>query len=149
MHANLLVCVERRDRDDAVAAEDAVVKGRLHLPLGSGYRTRPRPSAASGPRKCHNDFIPYIVIQEHFNYNYGFAFAITGFGASVLMFFVTLFITGTKDSIGESTLPLTLPYRSVIVLLRIWMRLRGTSVVSYPSTWLLAVSACSTTSRAP
>ena len=54
--------------------------------------------------ECHNDFIPYIVIQEHFNYNYGFAFAITGFGASVLMFFVTLFITGTKDSTGESTL---------------------------------------------
>jgi hypothetical protein len=54
--------------------------------------------------ECHNDFIPYIVIQEHFNYNYGFAFAITGFGASVLMFFVTLFITGMKDSIGESTL---------------------------------------------
>ena len=54
--------------------------------------------------ECHNDFIPYIVIQEHFNYNYGFAFAITGFGASVLMFFVTLFITGMKDSTGESTL---------------------------------------------
>jgi len=54
--------------------------------------------------ECHNDFIPYIMIQEHFNYNYGFAFAITGFGASVLMFFVTLFITGMKDSIGESTL---------------------------------------------
>ena len=54
--------------------------------------------------ECHNDFIPYIMIQEHFNYNYGFAFAITGFGASVLMFFVTLFITGMKDSTGKSTL---------------------------------------------
>eukprot|EP00964_Phaeocystis_antarctica_P049624 scaffold28770_cov64-Phaeocystis_antarctica.AAC.6 len=44
LHADLLEGVERGDRDDAVAAEDAVVEGRLHLPLGAaraGGRVRP------------------------------------------------------------------------------------------------------------
>mmetsp|Transcript_45511 Transcript_45511/g.119564 ORF Transcript_45511/g.119564 Transcript_45511/m.119564 type:complete len:239 (-) Transcript_45511:23-739(-) len=44
LHADLLVRVERRDGDDPVVAEDAVVEGRLHLPLRAaraGGRMRP------------------------------------------------------------------------------------------------------------
>jgi len=47
--------------------------------------------------KCANTFIPEITLSEHFNYSYGFAFAIIGFIASVLVFNTTLFFTSMKD----------------------------------------------------
>merc|ERR1740138_363280 len=40
LHADLLEGVERGDRDDAIAAEDTLVEGRLHLPVGAARAGR-------------------------------------------------------------------------------------------------------------
>merc|ERR1719424_235067 len=41
---------------------------------------------------CHNPFIPTLVIQDHFEYNYGFGFAIIGFLSSLLIFITMVFV---------------------------------------------------------
>jgi hypothetical protein len=46
---------------------------------------------------CDNPIIPSIKLNDHFDYNYGFAFAIIGFVCSLLMFCVQIFCTSTKD----------------------------------------------------
>jgi len=46
---------------------------------------------------CHNDFIPKITVQDHFDWNYGFGFAIIGYIASLLMFFLVLTALDTLD----------------------------------------------------
>merc|ERR1719183_2283991 len=46
---------------------------------------------------CNNPIIPSIKISDHFNWNYGFPFAITGFVSSLLIFVVTVVVTSTKD----------------------------------------------------
>jgi len=47
--------------------------------------------------ECKNEIIPSIVISEHFNYSYGFAFAIIGYIAASLIFVTTVFCTSTTD----------------------------------------------------
>jgi hypothetical protein len=47
---------------------------------------------------CNQPVIPSIVLSDHFEYNYGFPFAIVGFVASLLVLFVTLSATSTKES---------------------------------------------------
>jgi len=47
--------------------------------------------------KCDNIIIPEISLWQHFDYNYGFAFAIVGYVSSVLILNVTLFATSMKD----------------------------------------------------
>merc|ERR1719326_1197146 len=49
---------------------------------------------------CNQPVIPTIKISDHFNWNYGFPFAITGFVSSLLIFVVTVVVTSTKD--GEA-----------------------------------------------
>ena len=52
---------------------------------------------------CDNPIIPSIKISDHFNWNYGFPFAITGFISSLLILVVTVTVTSTKD--GEAGQP--------------------------------------------
>merc|ERR1719223_238975 len=43
-------------------------------------------SAYSANWTCNNPFIPKLKISDHFNFNYGFAFAVIGYVSSVLIF---------------------------------------------------------------
>ena len=51
---------------------------------------------------CRNPLIPNIKIYEHFDYNYGFVFAILGTISSILVLMTTLFATSAKDGTGEA-----------------------------------------------
>jgi len=53
--------------------------------------------------KCDNVVIPQIKLSEHFDYNYGFVFAIVGYISAVLILCTTLCFTSTKD--GEANQP--------------------------------------------
>ena len=46
---------------------------------------------------CDNTIVPTIKLSDHFDYNYGFAFAIIGFVSSLLIFVVQLVFTSTKE----------------------------------------------------
>jgi len=52
--------------------------------------------------KCNNPVVPQIKLSEHFDYNYGFGFAIVGFISAVLVFVVQLTFTATTDGVSES-----------------------------------------------
>jgi len=52
---------------------------------------------------CHNPIIPSIRLSDHFEYNYGFYFAIAGFVSALLTFAVVLFFTTTTDGASPST----------------------------------------------
>jgi len=52
---------------------------------------------------CHQPIIPTIRLSDHFNYNYGFAYAIAGFASALLILNTTLCLTSTKD--GEAGQP--------------------------------------------
>jgi len=52
---------------------------------------------------CDQVIIPTIRLSDHFNYNYGFGFAIIGYISSLLILNVTLVFTSTKD--GEADQP--------------------------------------------
>ncbi len=51
---------------------------------------------------CHNQIIPSIKLSEHFDFAYGFAFAVVGFAASLLVFTTTLFCTSTREGFSPS-----------------------------------------------
>merc|ERR1719217_210055 len=48
--------------------------------------------------ECDNTIIPSIKVSDHFQYNYGFAFAIIGFISAMLVFFTQLAMTSTKEN---------------------------------------------------
>jgi hypothetical protein len=52
---------------------------------------------------CNNPVIPTITLSEHFNYSYGFVFAIIGFISSLLVLVVTICATATTD--GTTKVP--------------------------------------------
>jgi len=52
--------------------------------------------------KCNNTVIPQIKLSEHFDYNYGFGFAIVGFISALLVFVVQLTFTSTTDGVSPS-----------------------------------------------
>ena len=52
---------------------------------------------------CDQEIIPSIRLSDHFDYNYGFGFAIIGYISSLLILSVTLVFTSTKD--GEADQP--------------------------------------------
>ena len=52
---------------------------------------------------CDQVIIPTIRLSEHFDFNYGFGFAILGYVSSLLVLSVTLVFTSTKD--GEVNQP--------------------------------------------
>ena len=54
---------------------------------------------------CDQVIIPNIRLSDHFDYNYGFGFAIIGYLASLLILCVTMCFTSTKD--GEADQPKT------------------------------------------
>jgi len=58
--------------------------------------------------QCQQSFIPQIKLSDHFDYNYGFSFAIIGYVCSLLMFFVTLLVL-SKDGVARSTQPASSP----------------------------------------
>ena len=47
---------------------------------------------------CDNILVPEIELDDHFNFNYGFGFAITGYVASLLIFNVSLFFLSSADT---------------------------------------------------
>merc|ERR1719201_1619311 len=51
---------------------------------------------------CDNTFIPTINLSEHFDYNYGFYYAIVGLLSSLLIFNVILNATSTKYEAGAA-----------------------------------------------
>jgi len=53
---------------------------------------------------CHQQIIPSIKLSDHFDYNYGFGFAVIGFFSSLLILCTTLVFTSTDD--GAPTLQL-------------------------------------------
>ena len=46
--------------------------------------------AYSSTWDCHQSFIPKITPSEHFDYNYGFAFAIVGYVSALLVSFIVV-----------------------------------------------------------
>lgn len=62
---------------------------------------------------CDNPFIPKIRISDHFNWNYGFPFAITGYVSSLLVLVVTMTFTSTQ----EGTAAYSPPTRVILKLL--------------------------------
>jgi len=56
--------------------------------------------------ECDNTIIPSIKIEDHFEYNYGFPFAITGFVSSLLILAIQMACTSTKagssGSVGKA-----------------------------------------------
>jgi hypothetical protein len=54
---------------------------------------------------CDQPVIPTIKLSDHFNYSYGFPFAIVGFLSSLLVLFVTLCVTSTKDGVEKQSAP--------------------------------------------
>merc|ERR1719238_1499037 len=55
--------------------------------------------------ECDNTIIPSINLSDHFEYSYGFAFAITGFVSALLIFLVICAVTSTSDDTGSSSPP--------------------------------------------
>jgi len=53
--------------------------------------------------KCDNVIIPTLELYKHFDYSYGFGFAIVGYVSALLIFVVTLTVTSMKDGTGEAT----------------------------------------------
>ena len=49
--------------------------------------------------KCYNPIISTIKLSDHFNYSYGFAFAIIGYVASSLIFVVSLVCLSSSDDV--------------------------------------------------
>jgi len=62
--------------------------------------------------KCDNIIIPMIKLYEHFDYSYGFGFAIVGYISALLALVVTLTVTSMKDGTDEAP-----PSPSIIKLL--------------------------------
>jgi len=50
---------------------------------------------------CDNTFIPSIVLSDHFDYNYGFGFAIAGYVSCLLVLFTVFMVTSTADGTSE------------------------------------------------
>ncbi|KAL1519713.1 hypothetical protein AB1Y20_023223 [Prymnesium parvum] len=48
--------------------------------------------------ECDRPIVPWLRISDHFDYNYGFPYAVIGFIASWLVFVVTVFFMGQKAS---------------------------------------------------
>ena len=47
---------------------------------------------------CDNTFIPSIKLADHFDYNYGFVFAILGYISALLVFVTTMLFTTTAPA---------------------------------------------------
>jgi len=47
---------------------------------------------------CKNTIVPSVVISEHFDLNYGFAFAVLGFVSSLLVLMLVLTLTSTEEN---------------------------------------------------
>jgi len=57
--------------------------------------------------KCDNVIIPEITLADHFEYSYGFYFAIVGYVSAVLVCVLVMFATSTTD--GEAGKPVVKP----------------------------------------
>jgi len=64
--------------------------------------------------ECDNTFIPHIKLSQHFEYSYGFPFAITGYMSAVLILFVLLFVTSGTDGTAEGVTSLSSPAGSLV-----------------------------------
>ena len=72
---------------------------------------------------CDQVIIPNIRLSDHFDYNYGFGFAIIGYISALLVLCVQCAFTSTKD--GEADQPAPSVLKGLIkVRARIWIRVR-------------------------